>query len=552
MLKPFVFRLLFVSRAGRFCGALLRFLRGPRVRILYGHNVVPLDIERKSLFDRLGFMDVAEFEEKLALMKSHATMLSLEDALARLDSGDIPANALVLTFDDGYTDKIQRILPLLKKYDASAAMYLSSGFMDDAQTFWFNRLIECVCRAKTPSFTFSGDGKTYPVESDAGKADAIDAVARFVKTVPDRRKHELLGEIEKAVSYDPAKNKRLLPMLSWNDVKALAAEPLVTLGGHTITHPILTRMSDAEAFNEIKEGAEQIYRNAGVRVKHFAYPNGRPSDYNQAMRDFIENSGFESAAATLPGENDRDTDRYQLRREGFDSEPLYRFGLRMVGFFDFVGAVRAALQNPGAAAKALFYRFMPESLLYRRVPNAQQAVFLTFDDGPNPEYTPRVLDVLKHSGVTATFFLSGAEVEKFPALAKRIAEEGHTLANHGWEHERWSHLNFLGLWGDIARSEREIVRAGGEAPLVFRPAYGRLTPPLLFLAALRRMKVALWSVNSKDFEKLPADQIVENCRSARGGDVILFHDDNDGTVAALPRIIENIRRHGLNVEGLPL
>jgi len=551
MFKRGIYYLLFVSGVGLLLGRLFEFFRGRRVRILYGHNILPPDIEAREVFDHLGFMGTEEFEQKIRYLKKHHDILSLDQAVQMLRTGGIPWRSAVLTFDDGYRSMVQRILPILKKYNLPVAMFLSSGFMDDNQTPWFNRLIESICRAKEDVLPFSGNGQVYSLRSSKEKADAINAVASYVKTVPDSKKHEILGEIEGILHYRPQEYGRLLPMLSWKEAGELAASPLLTLGAHTVTHPILTQMPAAEAFEEIRQGREQIFQNTGVLVRHFAYPNGRADDFNMVLRNFIEEEKFSSACTTEPGENGRDADFFLLRREGFDREPFHLFALRMSGFFDFGRAVRDALIFPRQALKALFYRFIPQSLLFLRQAESRDAVFLTFDDGPNPVSTPKVLDILKEKEAKASFFLSGSEVAQYPDLAKRISMEGHQCASHGWLHERWSHFNFLGLWSDMVRSERIIERACGRNSRLFRPPYGRLTFPLLFLASLRRMRIALWSMNSNDFQKNTAAEIFSVCRLAKAGDVILFHDDNPGLIDVLPKLIDYFHQNGLKCEGLP-
>ena len=193
--------------------------------------------------------------------------------------------------------------------------------------------------------------------------------------------------------------------------------------------------------------------------------------------------------------------------------------------------------------------------IFRRGSNEFSLVALTFDDGPNPEYTPLILDTLKAKGIHATFFLVGEEVERYPDLARRIVEEGHEVGSH-----TYSHRNMMGLQADlvrqeIIRAEDAITRACGEPPRLFRPPRGLYDGRLVEQLRERRYALALWSISSMDWaETSEASMVHRLSRIVRNGDVVLFHDSggiiaNDGgsrinTVRALPHVIDRLRDRG--------
>ncbi len=520
-LKKLIYAFVFYSGLGALLGRLFDAHMGARVRILYGHNLRADDMEANGVFEALGFMSVDEFDRKVDYLKRNFTVLSMDAALDAVKTGNIPKRAVALTFDDGYRDKLMRIFPILEKYRVPATMYLSSGFMNEKNFFWFNRLIECVCRATTIS--------------DQEKAEMIDDTARQLKSMPDELKHKTLDDLEKRLSYKPADHARLLPMLSWDEVKTLAASPLITIGAHTVTHPILTQMPLDRACAEITDGRNEIAANAGVTPRHFAYPNGRFKDFNRDLRNYVESRGFVSAVSTEPGGNAKAHDPFVLRREGFDHEPFYMFGLKVLGFFDFARSM-----------KTLFVESFLSAVLMRRMRPAGRSVYFTFDDGPHPQRTGPILDALKKQDVKVTFFASGSEIAKYPDVARRIVAEGHELASHGWAHERWSHFDFSGLLGDIRRAEAAIESVGGRKNPLYRPPYGRLTFALLVIALFRRMKIVLWSLDSDDDRSQSQNVVLTKCGEAKAGDIVLFHDDCAATEQALPSLIDDIRKRGLH------
>lgn len=182
-------------------------------------------------------------------------------------------------------------------------------------------------------------------------------------------------------------------------------------------------------------------------------------------------------------------------------------------------------------------------------------VALTFDDGPHPQGTPAVLDVLAAGGVRATFFLVGEQVERHPALAAEIAAAGHGIALHGHRHRNLMRVAPRTLADDLRRAHTVIAEASGVAPSVYRPPYGIFTPAGLLLARRHGWEPLLWSRWGKDWRRLakPATIARRVTAGVVGGDVLLLHDADHysakdswrRTVAALPIVLSELDRRGL-------
>ena len=179
-----------------------------------------------------------------------------------------------------------------------------------------------------------------------------------------------------------------------------------------------------------------------------------------------------------------------------------------------------------------------------RGPKNQKAVALTFDDGPG-EDTPQVLDILKASGVRATFFLCGRNVERYPDCARRIADEGHEIANHTYTHPRLLGRTPGKIAWEIDRAQKLIEHATGHQPIWFRPPYGLRWFGLSTILRQRGLRAVMWSVNGRDWKR-PADAITQHLlRQTHAGAIILLHDgvppgekgDRLPTVDALPAIL---------------
>jgi peptidoglycan/xylan/chitin deacetylase (PgdA/CDA1 family) len=193
--------------------------------------------------------------------------------------------------------------------------------------------------------------------------------------------------------------------------------------------------------------------------------------------------------------------------------------------------------------------------LRRNGPRGEKRVALTFDDGPDPEVTPRVLDALAQHDARATFFAIGRSLAAHPDLARRMIAEGHELGNHSWRHARWDSFR-----PSIAEQGREIDRGeeviaavtGRRARPPYRPPFGVKSPPFVEAAAERDLDLVAWSLHSWDSRFTDPDRIAARVlRRIRGGDIVLMHDGHDlpgrhrfACAEALPRILVGLRERG--------
>lgn len=184
----------------------------------------------------------------------------------------------------------------------------------------------------------------------------------------------------------------------------------------------------------------------------------------------------------------------------------------------------------------------------------QGTVALTFDDGPNPTYTPQILAILKKYHVKATFFVMGWAAKKYPKLMRAIVADGHAVASHSWSHPMLTRISQKQLYKEVVKPKESIKAAIGKYPVCLRPPFGMGNKRVAAFIREHGMIMVPMGFNSFDYKrpgyKKIASQVINNARS---GQVFLLHDGpkfREQTVQALPLIINGIRAKGLGFSAI--
>lgn len=209
------------------------------------------------------------------------------------------------------------------------------------------------------------------------------------------------------------------------------------------------------------------------------------------------------------------------------------------------------MRNTPKALKRVLEVVIPERYIVWRMSGSGQVLHLTFDDGPNPEYTPRVLDILDEFDVRASFFLVGERAVAHPRLVSEMVRRGHSIGNHSYTHRVLPELAMGEYAGEIERTKKVLSDMCGREITMFRPPKGLVNAGSLRYLIGGGHQVVLWSLDSLDYHRNSHDTVVQTAdRARRGGDIVLMHDDNPFTVSALPSVITRARGRGMGFEAL--
>jgi peptidoglycan/xylan/chitin deacetylase (PgdA/CDA1 family) len=190
---------------------------------------------------------------------------------------------------------------------------------------------------------------------------------------------------------------------------------------------------------------------------------------------------------------------------------------------------------------------VPRRWFLRDGPAGCGSVCLTFDDGPHPEHTPRLLDALAGAGVPATFFVVGRRAQQYPMLVRRIAAAGHAVGNHTFTHPVPGRVSPRQLLEEVRRTGGLLADLLGWETSLFRPPYGRISVPQLLALWRAGRTVVLWNANPKDYARGSAAEVREwfRGRPLRGGDLVLMHDDRPHAAGVVPALVASAQERGL-------
>ena len=200
--------------------------------------------------------------------------------------------------------------------------------------------------------------------------------------------------------------------------------------------------------------------------------------------------------------------------------------------------------SPGYLVKSVINRVAPSRFLLHRHTCQDNTLALTFDDGPHPQHTPLLIDILETAGIKATFFVQGSEAKKYPRLIRDLAESGHQIANHGYHHLDCHRVSSREYIADVESAQSLLQDIAGESiTRTFRPPYGNVTTNTFLRLNQMGYKYAFWSADSRDSFILNREELLHHIYTlpVRAGDIMLFHEDYRHSVDTIGDIIQYLQ-----------
>jgi len=270
-------------------------LLGSRATIFMLHRFSHLDgnsggITPDALRDSLTF-----------LRRNDYALIPLSEMLEKLRSGaPLPRFSIAFTVDDGYADFIDTALPVFTEFDCPATVFLTTGFLDNTTWLWWDKLQYAFLRTSRRSCLYESEG--LKVELAFGSRDerilSADRFAETLKRVPDETKHRIISEIADVLEVElPTRCPPEYRPMSWDDVRACERHG-INFGPHTVTHPILSQVTDDVARYEIAESWKRVRQETAAAVPVFCYPNGDPASFGPREIRIAQEAGLTAAVTS--------------------------------------------------------------------------------------------------------------------------------------------------------------------------------------------------------------------------------------------------------------
>lgn len=290
-----------------------------RLSVLIFHRVLP---EPDPLFP--DEMHSQQFDEMCAWLASWFRVLPLDQAVEHLKVGTLPARSACITFDDGYADNFHVAMPILQRHGLTATFFIATGFLDGGR-MWNDTIIETVRRCKDLS-VISNAARQSVSPTVEERQSAITTLINQIKYLPVTERVRMTEQLAKSAEVQ-------LPddlMMTSNEVKAMRKGGM-QIGAHTVSHPILARLTDAQARQEIGDSKIFLESLLGERIGLFAYPNGKPGeDYTPQTVEVVRSLGFDAAVSTQWGASTATDDPLQIKRFTPWDKTQLRFGVRLL------------------------------------------------------------------------------------------------------------------------------------------------------------------------------------------------------------------------------
>jgi peptidoglycan/xylan/chitin deacetylase (PgdA/CDA1 family) len=272
------------------------------------------------------------FERQVRYLARHTTVIPLERYIHSVrDAAPMPRSSVVITFDDGYKDNFTLAYPILRKYGLPATFFVATDYIGTGRVKWENRLGYCIKQGKAQevlveSPLLPGGRRIFRIATARQEARAICDLVSLLRDATDAERGSVLAQLQDRLLTEPYD---LDPdvMLSWDDVRTMAATPGISFGSHSASHSRLPTLAADDLQREIDGSKKKIEAEIGREVTAFSYPSGDPGGYDERVKAVLRASGYSCAATMTYGWNNSRSDLFELKRVLAPDSWGMRFGL---------------------------------------------------------------------------------------------------------------------------------------------------------------------------------------------------------------------------------
>ncbi|MFQ5600428.1 MAG: polysaccharide deacetylase family protein [Candidatus Krumholzibacteriia bacterium] len=332
---------------------LMRFASRKRVIILMYHGFTKRENHRGIENQEGNHLNIDRFREHIRYLTAHHEVIPLQQVVdARLEGTELPDYSVVVTMDDGYKSNYSLAYPILKQHNAPATIFLATGFVEDKEPLWPDRLEWALGTAEPGVFELRIGNESIELDlrDVESRRRTANAVREKLKEIPQETRLDILERLEDRLkrslsTCDPMPD--LYQALDWEDVLEMSRSGLVCFGNHAHTHVILAKCSPERQRQEVEISTRIIENRTGGRTPLFCYPNGGRGDFDAVTQSVLREHGYTCALTTIPGSNGPEANLFELRRFAVNDR---------LSFEEFLVILYGGLRNMVAELKAVFSR----------------------------------------------------------------------------------------------------------------------------------------------------------------------------------------------------
>jgi peptidoglycan/xylan/chitin deacetylase (PgdA/CDA1 family) len=284
----------------------------------------------------LPYHDINEFEKQILYLRKYYKIVDMNEVAHVLNNNSkFTRPCIVITIDDGYLDNYTLAYPILKKYDISATIYVTSGLVGTNSGLWLDDIAYALEHAKVRKLYLRelfGD-EVLDISTNQEKKNAMHKLYCSLLNKNNSGRQDLIQKLFELLKVEKSILNRERLMLNWDEITEMSMNG-ITLGAHTLSHPSLPALSPESARQEIKYSREIIENKLVKPVVHFAIPNGRKDDFTDDLREFCRAESFHTVVTTEMGLVGLSSDRFALPRL-LPPSPLYYFACEIARYFIF-------------------------------------------------------------------------------------------------------------------------------------------------------------------------------------------------------------------------
>lgn len=286
---------------------------------------------RFSKTEETGKVSVNSFEQQMALLHKEFHVINLTQLCNLIiNNKSIPVNSIVLTIDDGYDDFYQYAYPILKKYNFPATLYITTDFIDQKIWLWPDSIRYILLTTHKHNCNINNSVFSWNSGDSRSRHSAILQIVQYCKSIPNIQKLSLIEQLQTDLNVIlPPKPNDGFNALNWNQIRELHRNN-IEIGGHTCSHPILSRIETSKYEHEILYCKIKIEEQLNSKISSFCFPNGTKADFNDEIKRFVKQSGYTNCTAAYYA-HPAFQDNFEIKRNSA-SDDMFQFKKVVYGY----------------------------------------------------------------------------------------------------------------------------------------------------------------------------------------------------------------------------